>query len=252
MSNGWDLIEIKRSIAQCHERGAVSEDVVKLVVANGICAPVESEIFDYKEAQDDTPLANAKLIRHIVSFYNSYGGYLLFGVQETVGESLFQVVGISALDMESLKARIREFVGERIQIAGTSVTASTINGEQCDLFLLFIPKRQENGRPPVHFLKDAPGQIFRKDDVYHRIGDECVEAKGPKLFALTLPRPNPYLNAQTSWKFDQLITKRIENNLPDRNFICPRFVGRETYLDMLWRWLGDDLSHVKMLAGEGG
>lgn len=254
MSNGWDITEIKKKLAHCHERGAVSEDVIKLVVENGLCAPVESEIFDYKETQDDSPGSIAKLIRHIVSFYNSYGGYLLFGVQETLGESLFQVVGVPAqiIDLESLKAKIRDYVGERIQIAGVSVSANTTNGEQCDLFLLFVPKRPENGRPPVHFLKDAPGQIFRKDDVYHRIGDECIEAKGPKLFSLTLPRPNPYLNAQTSWNFEQFITKRIENNLPDRNAICPYFVGRETCLNVLWRWLGDDLSHVKMLAGEGG
>ena len=254
MSNGWDLIEIKNRIAQFHERGNVSEDVIQLVVSEGYCAPIESEIFDYKETQDNSPLAIAKLIRHIVSFYNSYGGYLLFGVQETVGETIFKVAGVSEqiIDLESLKAKIREYVGERIQIAGAPMPSSTVEDEHCNLFLLFIPKRPENGRPPLHFTKDAPQQIFRKNDVYHRLGDESIEAKGPPLFALSLPRPNPYLNGQTNWNFENLITRRIENNLPDRNFICPHFVGREAYLDKLWRWLGDDLAYVKMLAGEGG
>lgn len=254
MSNGCDVIEIKRQIALLHDRGAVSQEVIDIVVSNGLGAPVESEIFDYKETLEETPVALGKLIRHVVSFYNSYGGYLLFGVKETVSETRFEVVGVpgNLLDIEGLKSKTREYVGERIQIGGLAIPSTTTTGLPCDLYLLFIPKRPENGRPPVHFLKDGPSQIFRKDDVYHRAGDECIEAKGPKLFALSLARPNPYLSTQATWSFDAFLTKRIENNLPDRNFICPRFVGREVDLDSLWRWLGDDLSRVKMLAGEGG
>lgn len=254
MLNSWDITDIKKKLAEFHDRGAISEDVVRLLVSNGFCAPVESEIFDYKETIDSTPQATAKLIRHIVSFYNSFGGYLLFGVEETISESVFRVIGFptDAIDLESLKAKLREYVGERIQISGTSVSAVTDGKSPANLFLLFIPKRPDNGRQPVHFVKDAPGQVFRKDDVYYRVGDECVEAKGPRLFALTLPRPNPYLSNQENWDLYKLITKRIENNLPDRNSICPHFVGRDDCLDVLWRWLCDDLSHVKMLAGEGG
>lgn len=256
MSNGWDIVGIKRQIAQYHEKGTISDEIAQTVIDCGIAAPIESEIFDYKEAYDATPSAVAKLIRHIVSFYNSYGGYLLFGVREVVSETRFEVVGVpdQLLELESLKAKLREFVGERIQISGMSLCSTTTDGNSCFLFLLFIPKRPDNGRPPVHFLKDGPGQVFRKDDVYHRVGDECMEAKGPRLFALSLPRTNPYLSMQpqAAWAFEQILTKRIENNLPDRNFVCPRFVGREEVLDSLWRWLGDDLSRVKMLAGEGG
>lgn len=254
MENGWDVIDIKRKLAECHARGAISDEVVRLLERRGLCAPVESEIFDYKEALDSSPQATAKLVRHIVSFYNSYGGYLLFGVEEAIGESLFRVIGFpeSRIDMESLKAKIREYVGERIQIAGASISLVAEDNTQKSVFLLFIPKRPENGRPPVHFLKDAPGQVFRKDDVYYRVGDECVEAKGPRLFALSLPRQNPYLTTKNNWDIHRIISSRIENNLPDRSFVCPRFVGRDACLETLWRWLGDDLSHVKMLAGEGG
>lgn len=254
LNNGWDVIEIKKLLAQYHVRGTISQDVAGAVITDGVAAPVESEIFDYKESLEDSPIATAKLIRHIVSFYNSFGGYLLFGVRETISETQFDVVGVpdNLLDLESLKAKIREYVGERIQINGVSITSKNSDSVSCQLYLLFIPKRPENGRPPVHFLKDGAGQVFRKDEVYYRSGDECVEAKGPKLFALSLPRPNPYLSNQLNWTFDQYLTKRIQNNLPDRNFICPKFVGRDNVLDALWRWLGDDLSRVKMLAGEGG
>ena len=46
--------------------------------------------------------------------------------------------------------------------------------------------------------------------------------------------------------------ERIANNLPDRAVICTEVVGRRDALNELWQWLSDDLSHVKVLAGEGG
>lgn len=254
MTIGWNIYELKKQIAEFHQIGKLSGEVINNIVINGICAPIESEIFDYKENQDSSPTAIAKLVRHIVSFYNSYGGYLLFGVRETIGEELFQVVGVNEqlIDLESIKAKIRDYIGERIQINGINIQVKDSHDTESNLFLMYIPKRPENGRPPAHFHKDGPGQIFQRDDVYHRVGDECIPAKGPKLFELSQPRPNPYLSNQNSWNFEQLFSKRIENNLPDRNFICPRFVGRDVCLDAMWKWLGDDLSYVKMLAGEGG
>jgi hypothetical protein len=249
----WNIVEIKKRIAELHERGTLSEEVVNVVLSEGRCAPVECEIIDYKETQDTSPQAIAKLVRHIVSFYNSYGGYLIFGIEETESESVFSVVGVpeNIINLESLKAKIREYVGERIQIAGALIPSVTQDNKPCSLYLLFVPKRPEE-RLPVHFHRDAPGQVFRKNDIYHRIGDECIEAKGPVLYTLSLARPNPYLATQTPWSLSNVITKRIESNLPDRNFICTRFVGRRAVLDELWGWLADDLSHVKMLAGEGG
>lgn len=254
MGTGWDLSELKKQIAIFHDRGTVSAEVVSAIVRDGLCAPVECEIFDYKESQASTAAAIAKLIRHIASFYNSFGGYLLFGVSEVESETRFEVVGIPSdlLNLESLKAKIREYLGERIQISGQLFSSKTPQGTACSLYLLFVPKRPDVGRPPVHFLKDGPDQVFKKDDVYHRSGDECIEAKGPRLFSLSQPRTNPYLTQSGGWSFDQFVTSRLQNNLPDRNIVCPSFVGRESYLDALWRWLGDDLSHVKMLAGEGG
>jgi len=44
----------------------------------------------------------------------------------------------------------------------------------------------------------------------------------------------------------------LEHNLPDRTFICSRFVGRKDYLYNLWTWLEDDFSRVRLIAGEGG
>ncbi len=183
----WNIVEIKKKIAELHDRGALSEEVVSALSSEGRCAPVECEIIDYKETQDKTPKAIAKLVRHIVSFYNSYGGYLLFGVEETESETIFSVVGApeNIINLEIIKAKIREYVGERIQIAGKSFTCLTSDRKPCFLYLLFIPKRSAN-RLPIHFLKDAPEQVFRKNEIYHRIGDECIEAKGPVLYTLSL------------------------------------------------------------------
>jgi hypothetical protein len=131
------------------------------------------------------------------------------------------------------------------------------NGRELSIVILHIPKRSEH-ITPLHFTKDGPGtpeknkSIFLKDDIFFRRGDESVEAKGPRIFELSGERLNPHLANGGDALTSMLRVNRISHNLPDRNFICAKFIGREHDVDLLWRWLGDDLSHVKVLAGEGG
>ncbi|WP_186050034.1 NB-ARC domain-containing protein [Burkholderia gladioli] len=258
VSADWSIDSVKKSISEFSQQGRLSKDVLDAICRDGVCAPIEFELLDYKEAFDTTPYGKGKLILRIVSFYNSFGGYLIFGVCETESEIRFDVVGIDpkTLDVEGLKASIREYTGERVQIAAMPVETTKTDGTVTTLLLLHIPQRQ-SGVPPLHFLKDGPGNerkkpIFLRDSVYCRRADECVEAKGPRILELNGERPNPYLRADSPPLIGLFRINRIPHNLPDRNFICPRFVGRDRIVNALWRWLGDDLSHVKVLAGEGG
>lgn len=162
----------------------------------------------------------------------------------------------SKIDIESLKASIKDFTGERVQLTPMSFYLPSVSGDLKNVLFLHIPKRPETN-PPLHFLKDSPQgankkHIFSKDEVYCRRGDECLEAKGPRILELNGERPNPYATAGGASIAALLRGTRISHNLPDRNFICAKFIGREKLVDSLWRWLGDDLSHVKVLAGEGG
>lgn len=254
----WNISEIKQRISTFAEQGKLSDELTAVLYKSGLFAPVEFECLDYKQEVGVSPYDKAKLVKRIVSFYNSYGGYLVFGVAETESETRFELVGIEAskVDVESLKASIKEYTGERIQLTPMSLTLSGTSGEQFGVIFLHIPKRPASN-PPLHFLKNGPlGEqkkpTFSKDEVYCRRGDECVEAKGPRILELNGERKNPYLTTGGAAIAALLRVNRISHNLPDRNFICAKFVGREKSVDSLWRWLGDDLSHVKVLAGEGG
>jgi NB-ARC domain len=99
---------------------------------------------------------------------------------------------------------------------------------------------------------DKKKPLFLKDSVYCRRGDESLEAKGPRILELNGERRNPFLEVESTPLAGLFRVNRIPHNLPDRNFICPQFVGRDSVVNALWRWLGDDLSHVRVLAGEGG
>lgn len=254
----WSVAEIKKKISEFSSLGRLSSDVLNLICKEGACAPVEFELLDYKEDFDNSPYGKGKLILRVVSFFNSFGGYLIFGVRETESELRFDVVGANpvGIDVESIKALIKEYTGERIQISAMLLDAVRADGTSAKLWLLHIPQRSQ-ATPPLHFLKDGPGNdrkkpIFLRDSVYCRRADECVEAKGPRILELNGDRKNPYLEHSATPLAGMFRINRIHHNLPDRNFICPRFVGRDVVVNTLWRWLGDDLSYVRVLAGEGG
>jgi hypothetical protein len=258
VSADWSIDSVKRAISEFSQQGRLSRDVLDEFCRDGTCAPIEFELLDYKESFDTSPYGKGKLILRVVSFYNSFGGYLVFGICETESEIRFDVVGIDpgTLDIEGLKASIKEYTGERVQITAMPINTAKNDGSPATLLLLHIPKRL-SGIPPLHFLKDGPGNdkkkpVFLKDSVYCRRADECVEAKGPRILELNGERQNPYLQAELPPLTGLFRVNRIPHNLPDRNFICPRFIGRDRIVNALWRWLGDDLSHVKVLAGEGG
>jgi hypothetical protein len=46
--------------------------------------PIECELIDYKQDIPHDALAIAKTIKHIVAMHNTFGGYLIFGVAETI------------------------------------------------------------------------------------------------------------------------------------------------------------------------
>ena len=64
----WNIQEIRKSLALFHERGYVGPEMVDILIKDGIAAPMECEIFDYKETQEVGAAATAKLVRHIASF----------------------------------------------------------------------------------------------------------------------------------------------------------------------------------------
>ncbi|HTD02670.1 ATP-binding protein, partial [Undibacterium sp.] len=154
--NNWNTAEIKKIISEFSDQGKLSDELIELICrSDGECAPVEFECLDFKEGIQNTAYEKAKLVKRIVSFYNTYGGYLVFGVAETEAETRFEVVGMTnTLDVESIKASIKEFTGERVQITPMNFNVLGSNGEQLPVTFLHVPKRPLS-HPPLHFSKNG-------------------------------------------------------------------------------------------------
>jgi len=252
--------EIKKQLSEYVAQGLLDPNLIQLLVSGNLCMPVECELLDYKEELGNDRKALGNAVLQIVSFYNTFGGYLIYGVAERASETEFVTTGIKkdSIDVESLKALAKDYTGERIGISLQYFplpedTVSNMHGDH--VAAIYIPKRKDV--EPLAFGKDGPGDdknrpIFRKDDVYYRKGDECILAKGKAVLFLAGPRDCPY-----KWG-TQGIAKllprraRLQHNLPDRNIICARFVGRRHEIDHLWAWFADEFSQARVLAGEGG
>ncbi len=255
------LEKIKQQLAEYVMQGLLDRKLIQLLVSDGRCMPVECELLDYKQELGEERRDKGNAVLQIVSFYNTYGGYLVYGVAERAPETEFEVIGIAkdSIDVESLKALAKEYTGERINIclqyfSIDSGGSAELRGDH--IAALYIPKRNE-ADDPLAFGKDGPGNeknhpLFYKEDVYYRKGDECILAKGKAVLLLAGPRECPYKRGLRG--IDKLLPRRtrLEHNLPDRNVICTRFVGRRNEIDQLWSWFADEFSHVRVLAGEGG
>jgi hypothetical protein len=252
---GFATETIKRRIAELCETGICDDSVLSTVVQNDTCAPIEFECLDYKAEVDlQDKICCAEICKDIVAFHNRYGGYLVFGVRES-GVGDFRICGVSKIsDFEPLRSKIRDFTGERIQFSSCNVEY-TYNNTIYTIQILLIPKRSE-GAPLVGFKKDGPTKgskntpIFREEEIFFRDSDECRRATAVKVFELKDVRRHPIFTPENQPAL--LPSSRISHNLPERSLICPKVIGREAAIDHLWRWLSDDLSHVKVLAGEGG
>lgn len=249
------LVEIKKTLSDFVKAGRLDSELIRLISRENQCIPLECELLDYKEKLESDKVSYAKALIRIIALYNTYGGYLIFGVAEISSEVDFKIVGIStgSLDIERLKAMLKEYTGERIPITLQYLSHPSLQ-DGLQVAVIFIPKRKDP--EPLCFGKTGPEDgkkpIFTKDDSFYRKGDECLLVKGKAALFLAGPRNCPY--EESDRRFGGLLKKNTHliNNLPDRSFICPRFVGRKDEIDQLWAWFSDDFSHVRVLAGEGG
>lgn len=257
-SHAWNVVSIREQVAQYAEKGTISSDVVAAVTQEGYCAPLEFELLDYKETIVGV-VGLERIVKAIVAMHNTYGGYLIFGVGDARNGMGFPVVGIdpNVVNIEQLKDRVAAVTDTRILLAGCNVASRTAEGAETNLVILYVPRRP-NGSQSVDFKKDAKTEHpkhppeFKIGDFYYRDGDTSLKAIGTKIFWLTGERTNPYLPGNEKRGIFTQKSVQVQHNLPDRSAICPKFIRREEVLNRLWTWLGDDLSHWRVLAGAGG
>lgn len=257
MNNDFDLTEINRIIYNCISRGCVGAEPLEALIVNNSFIPKESLLWDYKETINFDALALAKTVLQIVSFHNTCGGYLLYGVKEVEKDKVFSPVEIdlSKVNPAQLRDKIKYFTGRSIDITFKDLTY-TMEEVEHNAGLIFIPKRDKHSNP-VSFIKNGPENkhgkpLFYPEETYFRYLDKCIKATKTNdwqtLFSDREFNPSYGINNN----FDGICRLKITHNLPDKNLICSNFVGREKLLSSLWEWLSDDMEYTKILSGDGG
>lgn len=211
----------------------------------------ESEVLDFKQQLPVSDLEYAKTVRDLVALHNSFGGFLVFGVEEVDKDRSFAIVGVPQNTFKLAKARdlARAYVGRDLRISSLSVHAAGVNLE-----VVWVAKRGI-GELPARFVRNGPEEkpkqlAFKKGEVvFRRLEGNGVAVAAEDFDFLFSARRPPSLELTVA---DIAHEGALDHNLPDRTFICSRFVGRRMDLGELWTWLADDFSRVRLIAGEGG
>ncbi|MBA6340007.1 ATP-binding protein [Colwellia sp. MB02u-10] len=248
-----DIIKIKKEIYESILNGDVSKSVVeKLVKNDGTLLSKECELWDYKKKFEESNDAYLKALKSIISFHNTYGGYIIFGVDETEKDTSFVLCGIenNLIDQQRLRGRFDRYFSQRLDLTYEEINISSGNGDIL-VGLLHIPKR-DNKTHSIAATSEGTNSkgkiILAKDAAYIRKIDECKQVISQLDFEFLVSSRDFYSEGE-----EKKVRKNvIEHNLPDKNFICPEFIGRFEMLQELWSWLSDDFQYTKVLAADGG
>ena len=254
LESNMDIIKIKQEIYESILRGDVSKSVVEKFVKSGEeCIAKECELWDFKTTFEETESAYVKILKSIASFHNTYGGYLIFGVNEAEKDTSFIFTGVkkNLLDQKEIRSKFDKYFDKRLDLTYEEININ-FDSKEILIGLLHIPKREKKSHTlaPIRDGADSRGRvILEKDVVYIRKVDECKKVVSQSDFEFMMSdrhHNNDEAEVRQSRK------NIIEHNLPDQNSICPKFIGRLNILQELWSWLSDDFQYTKVLAAVGG
>ena len=240
-------------IAELHthvQNGVIEAELFEKLIDNPAYCQ-ECEVIDFKRQLPETTAEYLKIIRDLIALHNSYGGFLVFGIDEIQKDREFTVLGVQQgeLDAGRIRDNFQAYVNEDIRFKPISLTVRGIHLE-----ILWVAKRSQ-GESPVKFSKNGPEikpktLLFKKGEVvFRRLDNNGVASSAEDYDFLYSPRKPPSLGLEL---IDLINEEPLDHNLPERSLICPKFVGRGDDLGGLWAWLADDFSRVKLIAGEGG
>ena len=244
------MSELVAKLHRCVNTGNLDFSIFGDLDANKT-ALQECEVLDFKQQLPEGDLMYAKTIRDAVALHNSYGGFLVFGVREVAKDRDFEIVGVPPQTLQQAKLRdlALEYLGHDLRLAASS---QLLNGKIVEV--LWIAKRSI-GDTPMKFIKNGPEEkpgkpCFKRDHVVFRRLQSNAVAEGPEDYDFLYSLRQPPSIERDSTNFVE--ETPLEHNLPDRAFVCSRFVGRRADLGGLWTWLADNYSRVRLIAGEGG
>jgi len=254
---GFELSDINTKIFDYLKQGTMGVGPIKVLSPDDQFVPKEGWLWDYKQSIASDKLGLAKTALQIVSFHNSYGGYILYGIGEKVKDKDFSPVelDLTQVDPAQIRNKIKHYTGINIDFTFKDVDYS-INGTSYKFGLIHVPLRTQN-ETPIQFIKNGPEKnsgkpLFNRDDTYYRNQDECIPATTCSDWQILFSSRDftQMLSAGRAIEGDEAAT--ITHNLPDKNLICSEFVGRSAVLNLLWSWLADEFEYTKILSGDGG
>lgn len=249
-----NIQNVRFRLSQLLTDGNMSSEVIECLYDGQGFVPAEGYLFDYKRKWPDSKNELVKYIRHVAAFHNTFGGYILFGVDETEADSIFTpcVTVEPTVDIKQFKDLLREYLTSAIEVSIRAHKIKAPDGFEYSITLLHIPKRLLSIEPVAikKATNDAKGRpLYEIGALYLRDGDNSIPAQQQVHWrAIYGQRQNPYVSEST----ENVTPTLLQNNLPDRSLIYKEFFGRSDELEQLWRWFGDDFSRVRVLAGEGG
>ncbi|PZL85021.1 ATP-binding protein [Pantoea sp. ARC270] len=248
-----DILTIKKEIYNSIQSGDVSKAVIdKLVKTDGTILAKECELWDFKKTFEDTKDAYLKTLKSIISFHNTYGGYIIYGVEELEKDTSFHFCGIKKklIDQQKLRGQFDRYFSQRLDLTYEEILFQS-GAEDILIGLLHIPKRNKKTHSIAATVDGTDSKnkiILAKDATYIRKIDECKQVISELDFEFLVSERNFVLDSESKVSRKNI----IDHNLPDKNFICPDFIGRFDILQELWSWLSDDFQYVKVLAADGG
>lgn len=245
------MSDVVTQLHRCVASGEFDFELLKKLQSDGASVQ-ECEVLDFKEKTPVTDAEYAKAMRDLVALHNSHGGFLAFGVREIMRDRVCELIGLGtdeAIDLGKLRSCTRNYLSSELRMQSFLGRIGELTIE-----VIWVAKRAK-GEAPVKFIKNGPDlkprePVFKKEDVIFRRLDSNALAKSADDFDFLYSERRPLSIDLTPWYGPN--SDHLEHNLPDRTFICPRFVGRAEDLGDLWTWLRDDFSRVRLIAGEGG
>lgn len=254
-AQSFDIQSVNESVYEFVKSGTVGQRVLDTLVTSDVVVQKEGWLWDFKKELPTNKESVAKAVRSIVGFHNTLGGYLIYGVHETEKDKGFSISGVdpSELNVAQLRTQLTNYTAQHIDITVGEAYARNKAKEKVILVVIHVPKRGDEA--PVKFVKNGPEvsrkNLFRADQVYMRQLDECMPASTPEDWQLLYsPRSGESLLGIKN--VGGTARKHLDHNLPDRQLICPKFIGRKEIISQLWRWLSDPFEYTRILAGDGG
>lgn len=250
-----------RKVFSWIQSGHLGEDVLSELVVDDVAISDEAVLWDYKQRLPRLPLgvkpsdslkethnvAMQEIVKDAVAFYNSYGGYLVIGVND----DRVALGYADEFDVSDLNKRIHGAVGHTVACSYRVFKYRTKESAVIDLGLLFIPRRANN-ETPAQFRKNSSSRpngslIYRAREFYIRDLDQCRPAESTEDFEFLFSPNKRSVIADIPE-----LSPPLQNNLVVRDFELGRLIGRQAEIAALWSWLADPLSPIRLVWGLGG